>query len=100
MNLPNGQTVTIEERARMQLQLQNAVEMSANVVDSLFVAGGSSALNEGEPLQRCFRDISALRTHYLMDGDRLQENWDGWLSALSHCIARPVYNSRQTEGMR
>ena len=40
-----------------------------------FVAGGSSALNEGEPMQRCFRDISALRTHYLMDGDRLRENW-------------------------
>ena len=73
--IPNGQTVTIEERGRMQLQLQHAVEMSANVVNSLFVAGGSSALNEGEPMQRCFRDISALRTHYLMDGDRLRENW-------------------------
>ena len=73
--VPNGQSGTIDERARMQLQLQHAVEMSANVVDTLFVAGGSSALNEGEPMQRCFRDISALRTHYLMDGDRLRENW-------------------------
>ncbi|MBT3536199.1 MAG: hypothetical protein HN478_20115, partial [Rhodospirillaceae bacterium] len=73
--VPMGQTLTLEERARMQLQLQHCVEMSASVVDGLFIAGGSSAINEGEPLQRCFRDISALRTHYLMDGDRLRENW-------------------------
>ncbi len=73
--VPNGETITFEERARMQLQLQHVVEMSARVVDTLFIAGGSSAINEGEPMQRCFRDISALRTHYLMDGERLRENW-------------------------
>ncbi|MBT7978077.1 MAG: hypothetical protein HN557_15575 [Rhodospirillaceae bacterium] len=44
-------------------------------MDVLFIAGGSSAMNDGEALQRCYRDISALRTHYLMDGDRVQKNW-------------------------
>jgi len=73
--VPLGDTVSLEERAHMQLQLQHCVEMSAKVVDRLFVAGGSSAMNDGEAMQRCFRDIHALRTHYLMDGDRLRENW-------------------------
>ncbi|MDP6345100.1 MAG: hypothetical protein QF578_21380 [Alphaproteobacteria bacterium] len=73
--VPAGQTLNLEERARMQLQLQHVVEESGKAVELLFVAGGTSAMNDGEPLQRYFRDISALRTHYLMDGDRVRDNW-------------------------
>lgn len=73
--IPAGEAFSLEERTRMQLQLQQAVEACARAVDLLFVAGGSSALNDGEPLQRCYRDLAALRTHYLLDAERIRENW-------------------------
>jgi len=71
----DGQRIDPEQRARMQLQAQQAVASAAQAVDVLFVGGGTSAMNSGEVLERCFRDISALRTHYILDPERLRENW-------------------------
>ncbi len=70
-----GRRIPFVDRTRLQLQMSQAVETAAEAVDRLFVAGGTSAMQDGEPLQRAFRDISALRTHYLLDGERTAESY-------------------------
>lgn len=70
-----GERIAPAQRARMQLQAQQAVAAAAQAVDLLFVGAGTSAMASGETLERCFRDINALRTHYILDPERLRENW-------------------------
>ena len=47
----------------------------SEAVEPLFDASGTSAALTGQPMERIFRDLNMVRTHYMMNGDRTAENW-------------------------
>lgn len=63
------------ELRRAGIDAQKAVELSFEAVQTVFLSAGSSGARNGSPLERIYRDISMLRTHYLMDHDRTWRNW-------------------------
>jgi 3-hydroxy-9,10-secoandrosta-1,3,5(10)-triene-9,17-dione monooxygenase len=73
--LGQGRRIALADRTKLQVAMIGAVGIAAEAVDMLFIAGGTSAMNDGEPLQRAFRDINAVRTHYLFDMERVSENF-------------------------
>ena len=87
--LGQGRRIPLARRMKLQIAMIDAVESAARAVDILFVAGGTSAMNDGEPLQRAFRDINALRTHYLFDLDRVSENFGRLLFGLEPLSRTP-----------
>jgi hypothetical protein len=58
-----GDVPTIEQRARLQVAVQNAMRPGLAAVDLAFAAGGASALRNDNVLQRCFRDLHAAAQH-------------------------------------
>jgi indole-3-acetate monooxygenase len=52
-----GGSLTMEQRARIRLAGTNAVEASCRAVDLMYGAGGTTSIEEGSPLARCFRDV-------------------------------------------
>jgi alkylation response protein AidB-like acyl-CoA dehydrogenase len=58
-----GAPPTIEQRARVQVAVQNAMRAGLAAVDLAFSAGGASALRNDNVLQRCFRDLHAAAQH-------------------------------------
>jgi alkylation response protein AidB-like acyl-CoA dehydrogenase len=52
-----GESLTMEQRARIRLAGTNAVESSARAVDLMYGAGGTTSIEENSPLSRCFRDV-------------------------------------------
>jgi alkylation response protein AidB-like acyl-CoA dehydrogenase len=58
-----GNVPTIEQRARVQVAVQNAMRAGLDAVDLAFAAGGASALRNDNALQRCFRDLHAAAQH-------------------------------------
>jgi alkylation response protein AidB-like acyl-CoA dehydrogenase len=59
----DGSAPSIEQRARLQVAVQNAMRAGLDAVDLAFAAGGASALRNDNPLQRCFRDLHAAAQH-------------------------------------
>ena len=66
---------TEEGRRRAFMATQQVGILSNNAIDILFEASGTSATQIGQPIERIYRDISTIRTHYLLDIDRTAENW-------------------------
>jgi len=64
-----------EEIRRAILQSQEVLALARESVDTLFAASGSSAGKTGQLMERVFRDINMMRTHFLMNMDRTAENW-------------------------
>jgi indole-3-acetate monooxygenase len=58
-----GNVPTIDQRARLQVAVQNAMRAGLAAVDLAFAAGGASALRNDNVLQRCFRDLHAAAQH-------------------------------------
>jgi alkylation response protein AidB-like acyl-CoA dehydrogenase len=58
-----GDVPTIEQRARVQVAVQNAMRAGLEAVDLAFAAGGAGALRNDNVLQRCFRDLHAAAQH-------------------------------------
>jgi alkylation response protein AidB-like acyl-CoA dehydrogenase len=58
-----GAAPTIEQRARVQVAVQNAMRAGLAAVDLAFAAGGANALRNDNVLQRCFRDLHAAAQH-------------------------------------
>lgn len=52
-----GESLTMEQRARIRLAGTNAVESSVRAVDLMYNAGGTTSIEEGCALSRCFRDV-------------------------------------------
>jgi len=52
-----GESLTMEQRARIRLAGTNAVESSARAVDLMYGAGGTTSIEENCALSRCFRDV-------------------------------------------
>lgn len=59
---------------RMLLAIQQIVLDVCAAVDALVTVAGSSMTREREPLMRFWRDLTSIRTHYLLDSDRTALN--------------------------
>lgn len=58
-----GETLTLQQRADLLLAATHTVQVSADVTDMMFAAGGSSAVFMGHALERLFRDSQVIRQH-------------------------------------
>jgi alkylation response protein AidB-like acyl-CoA dehydrogenase len=59
----DGGVPSIEQRARVQVAVQNAMRAGLAAVDLAFAAGGAGALRNDNVVQRCFRDLHAAAQH-------------------------------------
>lgn len=64
-----------EERARMRLQVAQAVHMCRDTVQNLMKASGASAHMRSHAMQRVLRDINTLSCHTVFDMDIGGENY-------------------------
>jgi alkylation response protein AidB-like acyl-CoA dehydrogenase len=58
-----GETLDLAARADLMSAGTHAVQTSAEVTDTMFGLGGSSAVFVGQPLERLFRDANVIRQH-------------------------------------
>lgn len=61
-----GRTFTTEQRARYRMDAALVSRTALAAADRLFNAVGGSLLPTGAPLERCFRDIHAMASHFLL----------------------------------
>ncbi len=64
-----------EDQRRAFMAVQQVAALAREAVELLFEASGTSATQIGQPMERIHRDLSMIRTHYMMDVDRTTENW-------------------------
>jgi 3-hydroxy-9,10-secoandrosta-1,3,5(10)-triene-9,17-dione monooxygenase len=64
-----------DDQRRAFLAVQQVGDLTRDAVELLFDASGTSATQIGQPMERIHRDMSMVRTHYMMDSDRTAENW-------------------------
>jgi alkylation response protein AidB-like acyl-CoA dehydrogenase len=62
----NGEEWTLEERARVRLDMGAAWQRAKDAVDILHTASGGSAIYSHVPIQRISRDVQALNLHGVM----------------------------------
>ncbi len=60
---------------RMMLLTQQAARLCDEAVNCLFERSGTSATQTGSAIERLYRDMATIRTHYIMDSDRTAANW-------------------------
>ena len=61
-----GKRLSTALKADLRLAAANATHSSVAAVDSLYEAGGGSAIYAGSPLQRCFRDVHVTTQHIMV----------------------------------
>jgi 3-hydroxy-9,10-secoandrosta-1,3,5(10)-triene-9,17-dione monooxygenase len=61
-------------RRRMLLAVEGLVHDVCTAVERLGTVAGTSIVKSGEPLMRAWRDLIAVRTHYLITRDRTANN--------------------------
>ena len=71
--IDTGEMLTFEIRASCRMKAIEVLRICTEVVDMLMAASGSSAIFDGQPLQRAFRDMHALHTHYFLNYDAAAE---------------------------
>ena len=70
----SGHDPTELESRRMLLAVQGLVHDVCATVEQLGTVAGTSMVKQGEPLMRAWRDLIAVRTHYLLSRDRTANN--------------------------
>lgn len=63
-----------EQARRMLLAVEGLVHDVCAAVEQLGTVAGTSLVKSGEPLMRAWRDLIAVRTHYLVTRDRTANN--------------------------
>jgi alkylation response protein AidB-like acyl-CoA dehydrogenase len=58
-----GRDATEEENALVQVAMQQSMAAGLAAVDLAYANAGGSAVYEGDPVQRCFRDLHTARQH-------------------------------------
>ena len=66
---------TIVARSRDLIPVLRKRAVQAERARELPRASGTSATQAGEAMERIYRDMAMIRTHYIMDHDRKAENW-------------------------
>ncbi len=62
-------------RRRAFMNAQQVCALANDAINVLFEASGTSATQIGEQMERIYRDMAMIRTHYIMDHERTAENW-------------------------
>ena len=66
---------TVEREQRLSLIALNAIEMAWQAIDIVYRTSGTSAsVKEGQPIGRFMRNIAAIRTHPILQLDRMAIN--------------------------
>lgn len=60
---------------RMMMLTQQIARLCDEAVEALFERSGTSATQSGSAIERIYRDLATIRTHYIMDADRAAANW-------------------------
>jgi 3-hydroxy-9,10-secoandrosta-1,3,5(10)-triene-9,17-dione monooxygenase len=68
-----GGEMAAEERIACRMGNALAVDHSYRAAEILFFASGGSSLSLSSPIQRALRDLLAVKSHYFMDLEGLQE---------------------------
>lgn len=66
-----GQALSYAQRARYRWDTAHAATASVKAVDRLFTASGGRAIFRGNPLQRAWRDVHAIRAHAANDLEKI-----------------------------
>jgi 3-hydroxy-9,10-secoandrosta-1,3,5(10)-triene-9,17-dione monooxygenase len=69
-----GDTFTAEDRIGHRLRMAEVMRMCTQVVTDVFMDAGTGAMFDGNPLQRMFRDMYAIRSHVVIDPNNAAEN--------------------------
>jgi len=64
-----------DTRRRVFMLAQQVVRNVTEAVDPLFETSGTSATQSGQQMERIYRDLATIRTHFILDADRSAENW-------------------------
>ena len=62
----SGDVPSQEQRAMLRLAVSHATDVAAGITSTAYRLGGSRALFETNPLQRCFRDMHAATQHVVV----------------------------------
>ncbi|MDA5195026.1 acyl-CoA dehydrogenase family protein [Govanella unica] len=71
--IESGETLSIEYRASCRMHAVEVLKICTELTDSLMYDAGTGAIFDGEPLQRAFRDMHALHSHYFLHYDQAAE---------------------------
>jgi alkylation response protein AidB-like acyl-CoA dehydrogenase len=72
--LQKGETITVEHRAFYRMAVVEVVSQCTEIVYDLFCDAGTGVTLDGSVLQRAFRDIHTLRSHFMIMPDIAAEN--------------------------
>jgi alkylation response protein AidB-like acyl-CoA dehydrogenase len=61
-----GEPVGLRDRALLRVACTNAATSAAAVTTAMYTAGGGTAIYDGSPLQRCFRDAHVATQHMMV----------------------------------
>jgi len=72
---PQGRRMATAEIVEYGLSSARLVDLCVQAVDHCFAAAGTSATFQGEPMERCWRDMHMLSTHNVYRLDLMGERW-------------------------
>jgi hypothetical protein len=70
----DGGKTTLEQRTLYRMETVEVVTTCTEIVSDLFGDAGTGATLDGSVLQRVFRDIHTLRSHFMLMPDAAAEN--------------------------
>lgn len=83
--------ISMEMRTLIRRDYGYAMRMLRDAMDSLVKISGSSGLMEGNPVQRCWRDVHAISSHVVMNWDVPAENFGRMEFGLGLNPAYPMF---------
>lgn len=72
--IEGGGEITVERRTLYRMDMVEVMRVCTEIVYELFLDAGTGATMDGAPLQRMFRDIHTLRSHFVLGPDAAAEN--------------------------
>ena len=66
---------TVESRLRVMLLANEVARLCHEAIELLYAKCGTSGVQKGQLMERVFRDMATIRTHYIMDAQRHAQNW-------------------------
>jgi 3-hydroxy-9,10-secoandrosta-1,3,5(10)-triene-9,17-dione monooxygenase len=87
----NYSGMTMETRIVLRRDFAYAMRTLRGAMDSLIKMSGSAGLLEGNPVQRCWRDVHAISSHVVMNWDVPAENFGRMELGLGRNEAYPTF---------
>jgi len=72
--LEDGERISVEDRVRYRMAMVEVVRLCGELVYELFCDAGTGVMMEGSELQRAFRDLHVLRSHFVIVPEFAAEN--------------------------